>query len=59
MLKDLEIYLQATKLILGVAVTVGFLVVAAFAAAAGFGFKTVGSALGIGFPSLVCSFTTF
>ncbi|KYM93764.1 hypothetical protein ALC62_15608 [Cyphomyrmex costatus] len=43
----------------GVAVTVGFLVIAAFAAAAGFGFRTVGSALGIGFPSLVCNLTTF
>ncbi|KYM87215.1 hypothetical protein ALC56_09975 [Trachymyrmex septentrionalis] len=41
----------------GVAVTVDFLAAAAFAA--GFGFRTVGSALGIGFPSLVCNLTTF
>lgn len=58
-MEDSEIYSQATKLILGVAVTAAFLAVVVFATVAGLGFSTVGSALGIGFPSLVCNFTTF
>lgn len=59
------IYLQATKLIFGAAVIVFLAGCAAppppplAAADDGFGFRTVGSALGIGLPNLVCSLTTF